>query len=56
MSLRVTRSMLFRSTLWNIQRNSRRLADLQEMLGSGRKINRPSDDPAGILRMLPLKV
>ncbi len=56
MTLRVTRSMLFRSTLWNIQRNSRRLANLQEMLGSGRKINRPSDDPAGILRMLPLKV
>jgi len=56
MTLRVTRAMLFRSTLWNIQKNSRRLSTLQEMLGSGRKINRPSDDPAGVLRMLPLKV
>ncbi len=56
MTLRVTRNMLFRSTLWNIQRNSRRLSSLQEMLGSGQKINRPSDDPAGILRIIPLKV
>jgi len=56
MGLRITQSMLFRNTLWNIQKNSRRLSILQEMLASGRKINRPSDDPTGLLRLMPLEV
>lgn len=56
MTLRVTQSMLFQSTLANIQRNSRNLSVLQERLASGQRLNRPSDDPAGILRLMPLQV
>ncbi|AXF56311.1 flagellar hook-associated protein FlgL [Salicibibacter kimchii] len=43
--MRVTQSMISSQTLTNIQNNNSKLANLQEQLSTGKKINRPSQDP-----------
>ncbi|SDI45043.1 flagellar hook-associated protein FlgL [Natribacillus halophilus] len=43
--MRVTQSMISSQTLTNIQNNYGKLANLQEQLSTGKKINRPSQDP-----------
>ncbi|QQK81579.1 flagellar hook-associated protein FlgL [Salicibibacter cibi] len=43
--MRVTQSMVSSQTLTNIQKNNGKLANLQEQLSTGKKINRPSQDP-----------
>lgn len=48
MGFRITNSILYRTTLGNVDRQRMRLVDLQEKAASGLKINRPSDDPAGV--------
>jgi flagellar hook-associated protein 3 FlgL len=48
MSMRVTQGMLNTQMLRNLNENMRRMDNLQDQLATGRKINRPSDDPVGI--------
>jgi flagellar hook-associated protein 3 FlgL len=45
---RVTQSMMSNQLLRNLNMNMRRMGQLQEQLNTGRKLNRPSDDPVGI--------
>ena len=54
MSLRITQSMIFARALNDIRNSSRGILRVQEEVSSGRRINRPSDDPASMLRLLPL--
>lgn len=46
--LRVTSNMMNSQLLLNLNRNARTMNDTQLQLSSGRKINKPSDDPVGI--------
>jgi len=46
--MRVTQSMLNSQLLRNLNNNLGRLNVLQDQLATGRKINKPSDDPVGI--------
>lgn len=48
MSFRVTQSMMNSQLLGNINNNLNRMNKLQEQLSTGKKINKPSDDPVGI--------
>ena len=54
MSVRITQSMLYSRALQDIRRSSLGLIRLQEQVSTGRLVNRPSDDPARALRILPL--
>ncbi|MCC6672544.1 MAG: flagellar hook-associated protein FlgL [Planctomycetes bacterium] len=54
MSLRITQSMLYSRSLDDLRRSLAGSTRLQEMVATGRRINRPSDDPAAALRILPL--
>ncbi|MGD8190284.1 flagellar hook-associated protein FlgL [Brevibacillus ginsengisoli] len=45
MSVRVTQTMLNNNMMRNLNSSMRNMDKLQEQLSSGRKINRPSDDP-----------
>ena len=54
MSFRITQSMVYAQSLRDIHRNILGSVVLQEQVASGRRINRPSDDAAGALRILPL--
>ncbi|NJJ39444.1 flagellar hook-associated protein FlgL [Paenibacillus sp. 7028] len=46
--MRVTSNMMNSQLLLNLNRNARTMNDTQLQLSSGRKINKPSDDPVGI--------
>lgn len=46
--LRVTSNMMNSQLLLNLNRNARTMNDTQLQLATGRKINKPSDDPVGI--------
>ncbi|MBX5476989.1 MAG: flagellar hook-associated protein FlgL [Clostridia bacterium] len=46
--MRVTSSMVYEQVIGDIRRSQTRLARLQEQMASGRRVNRPSDDPSGI--------
>jgi flagellar hook-associated protein 3 FlgL len=48
MSSRVTQSMLNFQLTRNLNKNMARMDDAQNQLATGRRINRPSDDPVGI--------
>lgn len=48
MSLRVTQNMLNSGLMRNLTSNMRRMDGLQDQLSSGRRINKPSDDPVGL--------
>lgn len=52
---RVTQQTVQRQTLANLQGNLSAMAALQAQLSSGKKINAPSDDPAGASDMLRLR-
>ena len=55
MSLRITQGMLYSNALGNVQSGLFRYSQLQQEISTGRRINRPSDDPAGALRILPIR-
>src|SRR5688572_10001951 len=55
MSLRITQGMLYSRALADVQSGLFRYSRLQQEVATGRRINRPSDDPAGALRVLPLR-
>ncbi|MBB6671521.1 flagellar hook-associated protein FlgL [Cohnella nanjingensis] len=48
MSIRVTQGMIQTQTVNALNKNLNRMGSTQEQLTTGRKINRPSDDPVGI--------
>lgn len=48
MSVRVTQSMLNIQLMRNLNNNMSRMGKLQDQLSSGRRINKPSDDPVGV--------
>lgn len=48
--MRVTNSILYRTVKRNIQRSSSDVNKYQEQITSGKRINRPSDDPLGAMR------
>ncbi|SDE35253.1 flagellar hook-associated protein 3 FlgL [Paenibacillus sp. UNCCL117] len=48
MTQRVTQSMLNTQLLRNLNSNMNRMDNLQNQLATGRRINKPSDDPVGI--------
>ncbi len=55
MSLRITQNILLNNALRDISRNALSLNEYREKLSTGKDINRPSDDPAAFLRILPLR-
>jgi flagellar hook-associated protein 3 FlgL len=48
MPLRVTQTMLNTQLLTNLNNNMQRMDTLQNQLSTGKRINKPSDDPVGI--------
>ncbi|GFN32658.1 flagellar hook-associated protein FlgL [Paenibacillus xylaniclasticus] len=48
MALRVTSGMMHNQLMRNINHNLTRMTDQQNQLSTGRKLNKPSDDPVGI--------
>lgn len=55
MYFRVTDSATNATLASGIERNRQRLAEAQEQLSSGKRINRPSDDPAGAGAILRIR-
>ncbi len=55
MSIRITQESVNRSTLTDINSNLRKMQDIQEKLSSGKRVNRPSDDPSATRKILGLK-
>lgn len=53
--MRITNGMMTGASLWNVDAAFGRLATSQEQMSSGKRINRPSDDPAGASRALGLQ-
>jgi flagellar hook-associated protein 3 FlgL len=50
--MRITTGMLHDSTLQGVRQSQARLAKLQSQIAAGRRIQRPSDDAAGIAQVL----
>ena len=50
--MRVTNSMIASQVTTNLQRSLQRFFELETKMSSGRRINKPSDDPAGTVRVL----
>ena len=48
MSIRVTQNMMSMQTLSNLNKNYRNMSEMENQISSGRKINKPSDDPVGV--------
>jgi len=55
MSFRITQGLLYSQALRNVQNSLLRYTQLQQEVATGRRINRPSDDPAAALQILPLR-
>lgn len=53
--MRITNNILSQNLLRNLDAAEGRMDQLQNQLSSGLKINRPSDDPAGIQNAMRLK-
>ncbi len=50
--MRVSNKVLYNTVMGNMQRNLEKLLELQDSASSGKKINKPSDDPAGAARLI----
>jgi len=55
MTLRITQGHLFQRALVDIHRSLGKFVSLQQQVATGRRVNRPSDDPAAALRIIPLQ-
>lgn len=55
MAMRITQSTLFSRALFDMQRGLFRYSQLQTEVATGRRVNRPSDDPAAALQIMPLR-
>jgi len=53
--MRITNSMMINTVLRDLNNNLSKMSKSQEQLSSGRRINRPSDDPVGIVSSLRLR-
>ena len=53
--MRITNSIVYNTTLANIQKQHTRLLQAYEEASSGLRLHRPSDDPAGTRRVLDLR-
>ncbi|BCV20776.1 flagellar hook-associated protein FlgL [Moorella sp. Hama-1] len=54
--MRVTNRMLNNNVIRNINRNLENMARTQEQMSSGKRVNRPSDDPIVVARVLGFKI
>ncbi len=52
--MRISTNQFFNRNLDAIMENQRKLADTQEQLATGKRINRPSDDPVGAAQVVRL--
>ncbi|MFE4712077.1 flagellar hook-associated protein FlgL [Paenibacillus sp. NPDC056722] len=48
MSIRVTQGMMSMQTLNNLNKNYSNMSNIENQVSTGRKINKPSDDPVGV--------
>jgi flagellar hook-associated protein 3 FlgL len=55
MTVRITNQMMFNNALINIFRQNEGLLRTQEQLASGKRVNRPSDDPFAMMSILSLR-
>lgn len=55
LNMRITNQMITRNALNNINRNKNNLSRLDEQYSSGKKIQRPSQDPIVAVRALKLR-
>ncbi|ODS32173.1 MAG: flagellar hook-associated protein FlgL [Candidatus Scalindua rubra] len=55
MTTRVNLETFINTTLTNIQQSTSQMSKLQEQISTGKKINRPSDEPAGARKILNLR-
>ncbi len=55
MTIRITQGSLYARSLSDIQYSLRDSVKLQQQISTGLRVNRPSDDPAAALRIIPLK-
>lgn len=53
--MRVTSKMMVNSLNHNLNRNTLRMSELYNQLSTTRRINKPSDDPAGLVKALRLR-
>lgn len=53
--MRITNNMMVQTMMRNLNRNMLRLNDKQIQFSTGKRINRPSDDPLGISKSLRLR-
>jgi len=53
--MRITNNMMVGTFLRNLNNNSRAMDKLQERLSTGKQLNRPSDDPVGLVGALRLR-
>ena len=54
MTVRITQGTLFNQALSDLRRSLRGSTTLQRQIATGLRVMRPSDDPASMLRILPL--
>jgi flagellar hook-associated protein 3 FlgL len=55
MTTRVNLETLINTTLANVRQSTSNMSKLQEQISTGKKINRPSDDPSGARKILSLR-
>jgi flagellar hook-associated protein 3 FlgL len=55
MSFRITQGMMYSRALNDVQRGLQRSSLLQQQIATGRRIQRPSDDPAAMLQINPMR-
>ncbi|MEQ8176649.1 MAG: flagellar hook-associated protein FlgL [Syntrophomonadaceae bacterium] len=53
--IRITNTMMANTLTRNMNNNLKNMNELQEQVATGRKINKPSDDPGGLVRSLRLR-
>lgn len=53
--IRITNTMMANTLMRNMNNNMKNLSELQNQIATGRKINKPSDDPGGLVRSLRLR-
>ncbi|MBI4299963.1 MAG: flagellar hook-associated protein FlgL [Chloroflexi bacterium] len=53
--MRITDNMMVKSTMDNLNRNLSRLEKLQSQISSGKRVQRPSDDPVAVAKALRLR-
>lgn len=50
--MRVSDKILYNTVTGNLQRNLEKMLEVQESASSGKRINRPSDDPIGVMKVI----